>query len=283
MTSKGIKEIKHESTTHLWEALRPENYNSETIFRGQRDSRWRLVPSIYREPNSMLADQSSFFEWQTIKSFINCCDKQGLSFYGDSPEFREKYLTELPQKYGDEWPYKELINILAVCQHHGIPTRLLDWTKRPYVAAYFAASTALEYIYQQQKENNDVNLDDKYISIWSLDLNYINLEKKIEIASVPGTVSPNLMAQSGLLMFMKEKIEMGKPFPNEPLDTKILTEDCEITKHLISIRKILEILELCEKYNINTSTMFPGYDGAAKYVTQQFMEDKVRLLFESNP
>ena len=92
------------------------------LYRGQRDASWVLQTSLER-----------------------CCDRQ--RFLPDqrvvienelSREFRRGY-----HQYASHVPgVGALLEWLSLMQHHGAPTRLLDFTYSIYVAAYFALEEA---------------------------------------------------------------------------------------------------------------------------------------------
>ena len=78
----------------------------------------------------------------------------------------QHYLRDIPDELDElEW--------LALMRHHGAPTRLLDWTRSPYVAAFFATSEAK---------------DGETSAIWAIDIDAIK-SAAIEILSDAGLIS----------------------------------------------------------------------------------------------
>lgn len=93
--------------------------NEILLFRGQQDTNYELLPSIGRNRRSKF-DITIFNEERNL---IDAC----------------KY--RMPDVFRNDL---SPIELLALLQHHGIPTRLLDVTENSLVALYFACNGADE-------------------------------------------------------------------------------------------------------------------------------------------
>lgn len=105
-----------------------------------------------------------------------------------------------------EWPPGEILPLLALGQHYRLPTRLLDWSTRAYVAAYFAISDALA----GKADSSAVRL-----AVWVLDVERHALFPELKVITVPGGNNANLAAQSGRFTLLKQQGSRGGPFKGE--------------------------------------------------------------------
>ena len=112
------------------------------VFRGHNDSSWELTPSLFRTPYEEIEPD---YEFDLIDSFIRHLNLANMKIPANTMsyvEFRvdDKPVTARSLRYpsGSGHVYDFTHVVFAIAQHSGIPTRLLDFTYDPTVAAWFA-------------------------------------------------------------------------------------------------------------------------------------------------
>lgn len=267
-----------ETARELIEYLSPLNRDrwprGEYVFRGQPCADYSLAPAAYRtksffSPTRMLGrygdikgDGQVFFEVQVLIAFLEACDGAGIQVTGDSIELRR--LLANPDHYirrPSEWPPEPVFPVLATAQHHGVPTCLLDWTRRSYVAAYFAASGALRSETQSS-----------HLAIWALRVFGHEDWENIALIEMPGGTSANLAAQAGVFTVSGINVGRGERFESLALEHeqdvyKRQTRDFPgLLKVTLPLEEAGELLRLCDDLGVKGSVLFPGYEGAAREV-----------------
>lgn len=247
------------------------------IFRGQPDDRYKLTPSVCRRGAGSFAHGSPrrmfdvstagqvAFELEILRKFLIGCDRSGLTV----PGYTEQLSSTLADGWGSfqsphiPWPSTMLYEIMAVAQHYDVPTRLLDWTERSFVACYFTASSANLEIDSREMPR---------LAIWALDTTQAMHWKTVKVIRTPGGTSRNQAAQSGL--FTTHEVKGYKPddlYQVEALEDvdeiyRITGSHTPLVKMTLPIEEAPALLNLCSRLGVDGSTLFPGFHGVAKSV-----------------
>lgn len=97
------------------------SYNQNiTVYRGITHEKYDLRPKVGRVTSRRSDDTLLKLEERILRRF----SERVIPFIKYKPEYLWEWMT--------------------LAQHHGIPTRLLDWTRNPLVAAYFAVRRRID-------------------------------------------------------------------------------------------------------------------------------------------
>ncbi len=210
------------------------------VWRGQRCSNWKLLPTIARRARAMapgrVADHLTDFKTATLGR-----------------------LPETPSS-DDEW--------WALGQHHGLATPLLDWTSSPFVGAYFA------YIGQGRPQTRKRALWG--ISRAGILQCSRDIQRDWERSRRPGPAPVVRILRHGLFAGNKRQISQSGLFTMAPdgLDleqwsrrhaARFLPDDMLLIKILLPDADRAHCLRMLDRMSINHHSLFPDVDGAARY------------------
>lgn len=233
------------------------------IFRGQADSQWRLESHMER---LLGVDGTNRFVELDLMN-----------------QFRRRLNQYLPSQRIPE----STAEVLALIQHYGGPTRLLDWTFSYYIAAYFMwedrtphphrALWAINYDWLRPQTLDllrphftspleIVAKDAKHILDEDVFSELLFASYKAIVPIEPFKVNDRIMVQNGLfLMNTSTDASFEENFGDYD------KADCRrnIRKITLPNSKREEILNELQLMNITPSYLFPGVDGLSKSLSYQ--------------
>lgn len=318
--------IQLQSLDELGKELDRFHSNTDSwYFRGQANSSWELLPSVWRNnpplfklfcekikknstvelqnaiqdqikhmPHCAKIDLNNAVRWviQTkyenflLSKFyyeanraglnvdavtLNRCTIYNQDFWlnnqklkGTSPTFQfyEAYCTGIHHRV-----YSPIVFDSALPQHYGLPTRHLDWTKNPRIAAFFAAHS-----YQKMPASVKENIHE--IAIYAI------REKPGQVGPVMlkkhhlNHMNPFLHAQAGLFSYTHGDcyfLDHNKWPSIDKLYTIHGDKFFEIKKYILDVKFIDELTERLYKAGISASTLMPSYSHVASQVINDFL------------
>jgi len=251
--------------------LNTEKYG--LLFRGQANTDWDLKPRIWRELNGIECEKALRLEFDSIRYF-----RERAHLFLD---------TRLIPHENDPGGW------LALMQHYGAPTRMLDWTTSLNVALYFAAMDyAVEkaggtheskagavWFYQIQSllesmERYTPVSPEEYRSILTdadlfLEFGLKKAKPNIRMYTA-GTQTERMVAQQSVLIFSdKPCCDYADSIGNALYNSNSTRKDTHpLMKIVVPANSKPKLREYLSKLGISARTLFPGLDGLGRTVSE---------------
>jgi hypothetical protein len=252
---RSWEHLLSEVYTDAWKADL-SRYRSDFAFRGLSDASYELKNSLLRN-----SGHHPEFEYHLLRNF------------------RKYARTAEPNQTSTQW------RSLVLAQHHGLPTRLLDWTYSPFVAMHFATANTEKF------DTDGV--------IWLADFVQINRLTPDPLQTILSSEKCNaftveMLEESFSSLWRFDEINgPGHAIFFEPpsLDDRIVNQfalfsvmtsptsvfDHWLAQHPALYRRLIipgvlkwEIRDKLDQANITERVLFPGLDGLARWLRRHY-------------
>ena len=297
-----IRDIVASTADELLEALNPRTGDwgdsaPRWIFRGQMNAEWKLVPSAMRGTRDdhpfrhfgildtpyvqwLASNIETSPNWSVrtervklmLSDFLDALNAQGLTIPTDSPPLDYRAVVESTGNVR-----RAAFPLMALAQHHGLPTLLLDWTQRAWVAAYFAALSAAAVVKRSLQGQSSHDETATHLAVWALarSNDREDLGTSIFFYDAPASANPNLRAQSGLFTWWTfdgpEDVSLDDHIAW--LVAQHRGHHPELRRFILPIGEAPRLLRLLALEHIHGASMFPGVDGVVKTMKERTLWD----------
>ncbi len=218
---------------------------SNWAFRGERDERWPLFSSLSRYLRNFGVLPRAWPEQEA--RIIRIFKRKAHVFLDKPPDFEDDF----------QW--------LALMQHHGAPTRLIDFTWSPYVAAFFALERTLAdgVVWAMNPARVDssrapspARVDPRFKG--NFKRYFLKGNRRLIWMGEPQNMNRRLIAQSGTFAV--------PGMLDVPIEEILADADPENILAKIVIKNAVREVAMRELYrmNITYATLFPDLDGLAR-------------------
>ncbi|HEV8687103.1 MAG TPA: FRG domain-containing protein [Gaiellaceae bacterium] len=184
-------------------------------------------------------------------------------------------------------PYDSIWNWLALGKHHGLPTRLLDWTYSPYVALHFATASlerydqdgivwAVDYVRAHEllpdplrdvlrAEGANVFTAEmlERVARGLRELDVLADDNEFVVFLEPPSLDDRIVNQYALFSLMSG--------PDASFDAWAELHDELVRKLVIPAELKWEIRDKLDQANITERVLFPGLDGLSAWLRRYYL------------